>query len=117
MGSKAMKNILLFQLLLLTILMLTACSETAPECNNSITKKTVVSIAVQKYGIQLAQMGRNENAFSVVNTRTIRKEDGKCFCAAELVFDLGGDMKRNFAIEYISELTDDGNPYVTLYGL
>jgi hypothetical protein len=116
MLSRLAKITFVLFLILAGVIMI-ACSKSAPGCNDAATKETVVKIAARQYGLQLAQMGRGADEFSVINVRTKSKEGGKCFCAAELIFDLGGGADRKFPITYTSELTEDGNPYVTVYGL
>ncbi|MFH0926923.1 MAG: hypothetical protein V1872_15035 [bacterium] len=91
-------------------------SSSVPNCNDTIIKDTVISIAFQQYGSDAVQLGITPERFSVENIRTKTKEEKGCTCGADLIINLGS-MKKKIPIGYVSELTDDGKPYVTVYGL
>lgn len=70
-------------------------------CNNTIIKNTVIGIAIQQYGNELAQMGIGSERFSVQNVRTRTKNNRSCNCTADLIIDLGV-QKKKLSIDYIS---------------
>ena len=84
-------------------------------CSNSLVKETVIGLAYRRYATDMAQMGIGPDRFSVENIRTESQQNSGCNCLADLAIDIG--QKRVMPINYVTQLTDDGKPYVTVNGL
>lgn len=100
--------------------LLSACGKKAPECNAEETQKLVKQIAQGEFAKATYS---NENAaaasyaLSGIRTTNVNKETGARQCAAHI--DIRSPSFGNHALEitYNVELTDDGQFYVTVFGL
>lgn len=99
--------------------MLTACaaaltgcgSSGAPKCSDSDATDTVVQIVTSKSG------GAAKGPLS--NIRTIDKNEttGAYQCAAKIHVVMNGGFAFDKDITYKTERTDDGKPYITVFGI
>jgi len=101
------------------------CSRSAPACNDTETKETVMKIVKEKTALKyLIDENKKKGEkldlkIRLLNIRTKKfdKETGSYECAADLEMEMEGKSVSS-PITYTSELVDDGdNFYVTVYGL
>ena len=92
-------------------------SSTRPSisCNDPIIKGMVIDRAIRSWGSEMSQMGMSRNMLSVQNIRTRNKTKRACECVADVIIDFV-DIKKQKPVSYTVEITDDGSPYVTVYG-
>lgn len=101
---------------------ISACSTSAPKCADQKTIDLVLKIAQQEFDKKVGSQIRKEiadkfsMALGAIRTTGAEEKTGAQACAAELILkNPMGEDKLN--ITYKSEKTDNGEHYVTVFGL
>ncbi|MDX8411886.1 MAG: hypothetical protein R8K46_08495 [Mariprofundaceae bacterium] len=103
----------------LAALVISACSQPAPDCADEQVVDTVIRIAWQQIENRDAQKSLDNLSLKLVDVRTTGMDErlGKSVCAANLVFTAPAGSTK-VPIQYTSELANGGKQFfVTVYGL
>lgn len=136
---REISNVIFIVLLCISV---SACSKSAPKCEDKRTKDLVYKIASERY-VSDNNVKHSFDLIDIINDG-IDKETGKCSCKGKLSHKITFSDKNNFArnqlemackmdpsqsklimlddmnfivplnINYVSELTTDGKHYVTI---
>ncbi|HAX98572.1 MAG TPA: hypothetical protein DCY12_06720 [Candidatus Atribacteria bacterium] len=129
-----MKRFEKIKIIFLTTLLLIGCnfSKQQPRCSDETVQATVIKIAKEKMLEKLQEVkdtvpspdfvkdfeakwldGMEHLKLDAIRTRSVDKERCQCECAADLLID----PEQPTPITYVVEKADNGELYVTVYGL
>ena len=127
-----MKKFEKIKIIFLTTLLLIGCnwSKQAPRCSDERVQATVIKIVRGEMSKKLQQFKAEATLpiptleaemvaamerlkLDAIRTRSVDKDKCQCECAAELLIN----PEQPTPITYIVEKADNGEPYVTVYGL